>query len=196
MQKKKIVISLIILIIAAAAGVLWYSQKLSEESRCIKKDLSPQYKNFKLLSLIGEVPINWSILRIPESIGNDKLSGLPTGAIGKTEITHGDINGEQVNFYFVSQDIVDSLIQESKADKYNKGYWDAEMIGGIKAEVNIFPLDENGNVSKGDTGGKKYYFKFPSKNIKTLVIWKQTKGNEEFEEGFQHFINSIYFQHD
>ena len=63
------------------------------------------------------------------------------------------------------------------------------------AKVNVFSLDEGGGVSKAGTGGKKYFLTFPDTyNRKTLVIWKQARGDEELEAGFDHFIKAIKFQ--
>ncbi len=152
------------------------------------------YKKFILHSLESEVPENWSVLRIPEMFGRSELSGMPTGAIGTDDITHGDLNWEQVNFYFASQDIIDELIKENKNNNYNTNTtWSNEIVGGIESQVNTFPLDENGKVSKGGTGGKKYYIKLPY-SLKTLVIWKQAKGGAEFEKGFENFIKNVKFE--
>jgi hypothetical protein len=200
-----IIVSAIILFFIIVSGIIYFWQNSKIVS--LKNDLlatrqqltssasKSEYKEFKLLNLKSEVPKNWSILKIPEMVGSNQLLGMPTGAIGKTDITHGDLNWEQVNLYFASQDIIDDLIQESKNNKYNtNSTWTTEIIDGIKAEVNIYPLDEQGSVSKGGTGGKRYFLSLPDNyNIKTLVIWKQTKGGSEFEAGFKHFLNNIKF---
>ena len=161
-----------------------------------RENSSVRYKKFSLLNMESEIPENWSILTIPEMVGDDELTNIPTGAIGKNDVTHGDMNLDQINFYFASKDIADRLIQESKrGEQASDSLWSTETIGGIKARVNVFSLDEGGGVSKAGSGGKKYFLTLPDTyNPRTLVIWKQTRGDEKFEVEFNHFIEAIKFQ--
>ncbi len=140
----------------------------------------------------AEVPSNWSIYINGEN-SFDSLGDRPTYAVGQDSVAFGDTNWNQVDFYFVQNDIIDDLIKKAKAEDSDSQRWTKETIDGVTADVYTMPLD-NGQVTKGGSGGKLYYIRLPytsAGSAKTLFIRKQALGDEAFEAGVSHLIKDL-----
>lgn len=144
-----------------------------------------------------EVPNTWSVFISGDiELPANKLSERKL-AVGSTDVAVGDINWTQADFYFSSGDIAAKLVTDAKAT--DSTGWSQEKIGGLTADVRTFSLD-NGQVTKGGTGGKTYYVSLKSKTVtvnatpvKTMVITKQAKGDTDFENAFSHLVSSFTF---
>ncbi|MBI2117387.1 hypothetical protein HYT95_00655 [Candidatus Peregrinibacteria bacterium] len=156
---------------------------------------SPSYKTVRKsignLNYSFDVPVSWSVAKLPEAVGENALADLPSLSVGQEDVEYGDTNWSQVDVYLVRNDIVDSLIAKEKA--FDPDITSTiETIGGFQATVFTSPLD-NGEVTKGGTGGKRYYIRLPEiKNgLRTLYIQKQAQGDADFEAGFEHLIQTL-----
>lgn len=156
------------------------------------------------------VPIDWSVYHVPEtgtSDGADLLDlGTPFLAVAKDVVKFGDLNGDQVEF-FASTVPFDKwkakLGDKVKKDPANSIH--SATIGGKAAIYLQFPLD-NGEVTKGGTGGRNYIIPVEDNSYiadnflnaidgtKTLIVFKQAQGSPEFEQGFEVLLKSINFQ--
>ena len=105
-------------------------------------------------------------------------------SIGKNGVAYGDMNWTQSDLYFMKGSDVTKLVAEKKAKKEIGVLWSTETINGKTVDVERFPLDENGQVTKGGTGGANYYFSWKEgKGFNQnpydlgLIIAKQAKGD-------------------
>lgn len=144
-----------------------------------------------------EVPEDWSVTLNPESVGivgTNKLPDFPMLSVGQTDVAYGDTNWSQVDFYYSQDDIIDQLIKDNEGFEPSDGET-TEKVAGLPARVFTYSLD-GGQVTKAGTGGKSYYIRLPQNpyGTKTLYIHKQALGDEEFEAGFQHLLQSMNIQ--
>lgn len=141
-----------------------------------------------------EVPINWSVfkegnpgplLEETDRVGRVRSAFL---SVGEEDVSYSDTNWTQVDFYFSNgnfkEDIDYALSYGAVLTK--------EQVGGRFADVITWPLDD-GEVTKGGTGGKEYYIPVedPSGYYKAIVISKQSLGSPAFEEAFKHLIETL-----
>lgn len=207
-KKIWIAIIFVVIIVIVVGGGIYVWQKNNCNS--VKQGLQSQivcpvcltnqtnqagYKEFRVasfgLTVIAEIPKEWSMYQSPDNVGTDKLTDLPTASIGQNDVAFGDMNWSQVDLYFAGNDISAKLVQAAKDANY--GTWSVETISGIKADVVTYPLDD-GKVTKGGSGGKMYFLSRPSiYGVQTVVIRKQALGDEEFENGFKYFIDTLKF---
>lgn len=99
----------------------------------------------------------------------------------------------QIDFYITDYQKGQAELRKVKSEG---GKLSEETIDGVKAGVLQYVLehDENGNpqVTLGASGGKKYYIFFPDFK-KALLIDKQTLGDMDFENAFQHIVQTLKF---
>lgn len=187
---KKTIIACCVLVVVtlgtvAGYSVAWYTSQNSYKTVTIGATWS---------AVTFEIPTSWSVVRNVESVGITTLPDLPTGSVGQTDVAYGDLNWSQVDFLFAYQDIVDRLVAPD--EEVDTGWARSqETVGGVVADVFTFLLDEDGEVSKGGTGGKEYILRIPKEfdGEKTLMILKQAKGDEAFERGFEHLLQTLRF---
>jgi hypothetical protein len=173
------------------------SQKIDESETKIASTEKTTYKKISFLSneINSLIPSNWSVFQSEENIGAKTLSDLPLVSISQDKVKFGDINWSQIDIFFTENNITEQLVQEEENlnKEANKGTWSKEKIGKIEADVITYPLDNN-QATKEKTGGKKYFLTLENGlSAKTMVISKQAKGNQEFEDGFEKFIKSLEF---
>lgn len=135
------------------------------------------------------VPATWSVGYVGEF-----SESAPDLSVGSKDLMYGDTNWEQVDFFHKKEATAD-LVATAKRT-FTGGTWSKETVGGISADVYTHPLD-NGQVTKGGTGGKEYYISVPQPNLyffTTLVITKQAKGDAAFEDGFKTMISTMAFE--
>ncbi len=113
-------------------------------------------------------------------------------SVGQDGVAFGDTNWSQVDFAKMSGEDVKKLKEWYRSTKEAGDRWSVQRMKKVTADVITFPLDD-GKVTKGGTGGKVYFLTWtgPKNADMGLVIWKQAKGNAEFECGVQHFIDTL-----
>ena len=161
----------------------------------------------------GEIPITWSYVFLGD------IGPMPYHEAGwiepdyiqysfaKDAVSYGDTNWTQVDIAFMEGDNLRGWVTYLKADpnfNYYLREWKQEIIDGRTVDVAIFSTEPDETVSKGGTGGKIYFV--PAKSDKEIkgewfaqygvVIHKQALGDEEFEMGFQHFMDTVDFDFD
>ncbi len=154
----------------------------------------------------GEVPSTWSYYfageSMPEPLSNNSLAGRPFFSIAQNGVAFGDMNWNQIDFHKAAGSDVARLIRTMKANN-EPGEWSKETVGGVQADVFTGALD-NGQITKGGSGGKMYFFSWQRRSDSNaaritrtydvgLVIDKQALGDAEFECGFQHLLSNISF---
>lgn len=205
-HKSPVIFAAVGLIVGVAATASIYSAQYSGEN--ITSQTAPVANGYKKLTgmpLNFEVPETWSIYQQAESYGSDTLPVAPNYSVGMNNVAFGDINWTQVDFFVAQGDIVDTLVEKAekeideleKASNYPEyATWSTEKIDDVTAKVVTYGLDEGGQVTKGGTGGKHYYIKLPGTgeyDPKTLVIHKQSLGDDVFEAGFKHMVKTMSF---
>lgn len=150
--------------------------------------VSDSTKKVDLTYFSFEVPLSWSI-----AYPGEFSSSAPYLSVGMKDIAYGDINWTQVDM-----DLEDAIVGTvvAKAQAGNATGWSKETVDGVSVDVYTYELD-NGEVTKGGTGGKVYYLPLPGAAerdySRTLVIKKQAKGDAAFEQGFQQLLTSFRF---
>jgi hypothetical protein len=159
------------------------------------------FKTVTMGPMTFELPVSWSIVNrgdiAPISLPPEDVTYIDSSFVqysfAKEKVAYGDINWEQVDVFFTDNDsVIPTFIErlKSNADAATfTDHWEAQTIGGIHAEVQILKKNPDGSVDKGATGGAYTYF--PEKNI---ILYKQAFGDEAFENGFRHFLESIRFE--
>jgi len=158
----------------------------------------------------GEIPATWSY------VARGDIGPMPYHDEGWIDleyinfsfaqymVSYGDMNWTQADIAFMEGQDLQRWVDHLKNDPNFAQLvqeWTQENIGGRTADVVTFKTEPDGTVSKGGTGGKMYFLAAGSKvpvNFdwiadKGIVISKQSLGNDEFETGFQHFIDTISF---
>jgi len=192
-----IVITVVVTALIVGGGVYAWQRYTPQSTQQNSPTEISEYKKFEMMYyardiITTEIPEIWSMYKNPENLGRDNLSDSPTASIGAKDVRATNFNWQQIDLFYVINDISKSLIEKAKETKY--GTWSKETVGGIEADVVTYPLD-NGEVTKAGTGGKKYFLSLPNiYDVRTLVISKQAKGDEEFENEFAHFIETLKFK--
>lgn len=176
---------------------------------CLTNQIGQEgYKKIDLTQLgmgsanfISEVPISWNVSYSNVEIGStNHLPTKPALSINKDFLTPDGSDITQADIYFVRGDAKDELIKKVGVSELSylgitpsvavprvSGIsWSKENVGGITADVAT-------DAANGYAGNKQYYLTSPD-NSETIMIFKQSGGiNPEFDNGFQHFIDSIKF---
>jgi len=206
--------AIIIVIIAMTIGSLvWIYEKNQPE---INQNFSTQtlskkiiYKNVRVsdsqIAFNFQVPINW-LAETRHDRKTDKSIDLwrpfPNASVsGGENILYTDIGWKQTDFYFIddfpSQDSYFNKLKNNTYNLANNGQWSKETVGGLSAEVFTFPVakDANGGeiIDESYNGGKVYYINLPN-TTKTLIIHKQAKGDNKFENYSKHLFGSLKFE--
>ncbi len=125
-------------------------------------------------------------------------------------IWYTDISWAQIDFQIVDESAEWVVAKVRKDDKKwcdengadmagcgdNMSKWAKAIIDGQNVDFETYATDkdENGNesITKGGSGGKMYYISIPN-STKSLKIWKQAKGEPQFEKDFEHLIQTFKF---
>lgn len=163
--------------------------------------------------LPGKMLEKMSIKEMKKAFENKKTKynynvGFPNASISSGKpidaIWYSDNNASQIDFYVVSNVQAENRLDEIKNSSfYFKGdprtypTITKANVGGFEATLIEFKpgIDNDGNpiITKGESAGKTYYVK--TKEIgKMLVIDKQARGDDEFENNFQHLIETLKFE--
>lgn len=151
---------------------------------------------------------------------DDGFPAYPNASVsGNAQIWYTDTNWQQADFYIVNKSAQEMVLAEknmhenfAKENCANKsssekehtfgcrdedlGIWSTEKVGGRDATMVAYPTDqdEKGNeyISKGGPGNKNFYV--PIDDRRSLVIQKQARGDESYEKGFSHMIETLKFE--
>lgn len=182
----------ILVVLVLLGGFAFYNSYQKQQPK------TPTYKQIELDGFQSEIPSNWSLVIngdtvvTPEKAQGDGLyiPAEATYSFGVNEVSYGDTSWDQVDIYIIQPGEGKKFVPSDHHDP-NTGTWSTEDINGYQAKVFTLNLDE-GEVTKGGTGGKYYYFAKDEGND-FIVIHKQALSGSEFEEGFKHFIESATF---
>lgn len=131
----------------------------------------------------------------------DNWNPFPAASVSASDyIWYTDTSWKQIDFHildsFSSQKTLFNDVFVLKNSQKNDLQWGAEVVDGINADVATFATDkdENGKeyISKGGSGGKMYFVCL-NQGKDMMVISKQAKGDDQFEEGFSNLIKSLGF---
>lgn len=199
MKKFYIWILIAIALILTGGGYYWWQQKY--------QTATSGYKKLDYTDTGGEIPNAWSYsyrgdigpAPLPPAGDNILDSKYILFSFAEHGIAYGDINWSQVDFFEMSYNDVKTMVGNIKAAiKSKPNEWEGVKMsqeiseGNIIANVLTYPLD-NGEVTKGGTGGKTYFIAWKCANGTNagLVINKQALGDKEFEDGFSHYISTM-----
>lgn len=187
-------IILVCLVLLAAAGIVFFQKNAQTVTLNQQNTSVGEYKKFEVAGFESEIPSDWSLVfngeRLITPEFGEYILNNPVASFGIDKVMYGDIAWEQVDVFIAEQDLINKLVPEDRSSNA-EGKWSTENVGGKEAIVFIANLD-NGQVTKGGTGGKTYYFRLAG-ILKTLVISKQSLGGNEFEQVFDHFIKTAKF---
>jgi hypothetical protein len=109
-------------------------------------------------------------------------------SIAQGHISFGDWNATQIDMAIGQGEDLRRVVQTLKSQPAEYGEtWTTETVDGKHADVLNIPLD-NGQVTKGGTGGKVYFITWEDQG---LYMHKQALGDEAFEKGFAHFLETL-----
>jgi hypothetical protein len=185
---------------------------LSAVASCADADSQPG-KGFKCGYLDSEVPETWSAvyngpdivpMRAPRITWYSKDSSYvsitdnkPFYSVAQRMVAYGDMNWSQLDFYYTSGRNVDRTVALLKRYPKSTGIvrWTTDTVAGKPTVVAEYGLD-NGEVTKGGSGGKVYFLTWPFTNEghtyrAGLIIVKQALGDVAFEQGVQRVLGSL-----
>ncbi len=192
-SSKSLAIALFVLLICGAFYFgIWYQKELS-----LKPQQTVSAIRYVPAAFSGEVPSGWSVFHGPDAVPAKDLQSLTSAnqlfasfALGS--VSFGDGAFEQVDFYFLSTSAEQALIDKTKKEGIPITQ---ETVGGMPATVITYPTD-NGQVDKNGSGGKDYILgsgKSPGGFDEFLLMRDWSLGGQEFESGFQHFLQTVDF---
>jgi hypothetical protein len=193
-MKKLLIILPVIMLLAMGCNTYQQANKTDNPNT---QTTTQGYKPFnKLGYFTAEIPSDWSTLYNSENILQKNQQGEyeiaprnSIAAIAKNDISFSDTSWNQVDFYAAESNITDNIKKQFNTG----GSWKKETINNYTADVFTFDLD-NGQVTKGGTGGKIYLFHLPKNYLKTFIIHKQALGDQTFEDDFKHLLTTSKFE--
>jgi hypothetical protein len=194
-MKKFILMSLPFLLLAACATT--NPQSSSTQTSVSSEALAMYKESF----YGGEIPNTWSQVSLGDVVPMPYTENTWIDhqyiifSFGKDNVAFGDTNWTQADFAIMNTGDMSRWVAFLKnSDVFNQSVqqWTQETIDGKTADVATFKTEPDGTVSKGGTGGKMYFISNATNGM-GLVIAKQALGDEEFESGFKHYIETIHF---
>lgn len=158
----------------------------------VVNNLSNQNIQYKETFLSGKIPTDWSEVAMSASSYYDGKSRVYS--FSPNVISFEDISWDQVDFYFLEKEAIDEVLNNAEEAE---GKISSQIIGEKSVTVIQYPLDD-GHVTKGGTGGTSYIVEIPEydwqgSDIKNVLIVKQAFGDEVFEAGVQHYLETVDF---
>ena len=129
---------------------------------------------------------------------------FPMASVSAVEkISYIDWNAKQIDFYS-EKGTVENYIEERKnilkkectenpQSSTCETIWEEETIQSMKVIVEKTPFAEEKEITKENTGEQRYYFSSPDQNT-FLVVKKQARGDNEFEQDFSHLLSALQFE--
>lgn len=154
----------------------------------------------------GEIPSTWShvylgdVVPLPYSENTWMDRQYIQYSFGSRNVAFGDTNWTQADFAMMNMNDMSRWVSFLKNSKEFHQYvqtWTQETIDGKIADVVTLKTEADGTVSKAGTGGKMYFIHDIGSNpdgAYGFIISKQALGDEEFENGFAHYMNTLDFE--
>lgn len=149
----------------------------------------------------GEIPISWSNYDMGDIIILDTWP--PAGgkhmtvvnSIAANKITFGDWNSEQIDIYYLDTAGKGAYLENARDPEQIDVTIAEKFFDEVPVTVITWPLD-NGEVTKGGTGGSSYLFQTSEWNGEPfyVLISKQAFGDPTFEQAFAHYLDTIDFK--
>jgi len=119
----------------------------------------------------------------------ERITNYPNITVADGDhIWYTDTSWKQIDFYVIDDKVAQEKLENEEVQPTKV------VIGGKEANMVQYAVDKDdkGDLlpSKAGTGGRNYYFFFPEIK-KALVIRKQALGDENFEKGFEHILNTL-----
>ncbi len=146
----------------------------------------------------GEIPISWSQYTNYEAAPLESTTFVANSAkfsFAENHVTVSDWNALQVDFYILTKEAADAFIVEAKEFETTDAGIEIkdDLIGGAAATTIKWPLD-NGEITKAGSGGSDYLIKLVYQDSgEYLLMRKQAQGDEEFENAFSNFLDTVDF---
>lgn len=178
------------------APTIVIQQQTTEEEK--PKEIRQQTGEIKKSFYGGEIPVSWSQYANYEAAPlEDVLPKTDSAKFSFSDIrvSFSDWNGTQVDFFLMTEAARNKLLDNAKElAKEEAGIViTEEKIGGVSATIINWPLD-NGEVTKAGSGGSSYVIKLGYKDYaEYLLIEKQAKGDEMFEQAIIHYLKTADF---
>lgn len=168
-----------------------HQQAVTESLNAVQPDQCVEYKSV----MYAEIPCTWSYIRFSEfslvQPGNVlRLEGNSPLSISQGGIFFQELTNEQINVYAIAGKDLIKKIQDLRGE----GDADLEntIIDGREAIILKLPTEPDGSISKAMPGGKAYHIAWQADGRDMgLIISGIARGDESFEKGFQHFIQSF-----
>jgi hypothetical protein len=156
---------------------------------------------YKKTLLGGEIPVGWSEYRAGDVVLVETWpdTDFRSSLIGFSSdwVSYGDWNVNQVDVYIMTEQAANSYFDNAKRMAQNDPGMiiEEKRFDDVPVTVVTWPLDE-GYVTKGGTGGSSYTFKTDAYSDKPsyIIIEKQARGDQFFEDSFAHFIETLDFK--
>jgi hypothetical protein len=151
-----------------------------------------EVSEYKASFLGGFIPADWheiSMLDNEYSEGKSRRYSFSPNAI-----YFGDISWDQVDFYLLAEGAAETLINEVAAEA--DVIISSSTIGTAPVIRIQYPLDGDATTKAG-TGGTSYIIEMPKNQIQNesdprhVLIVKQALAEEDFEKGFQHYLETV-----
>ncbi len=164
------------------------------------------YKTTKsFIDGLAQMPSTWSYLFAGEtalSTQADLHQGLLFSA-AQDGVAFGDTNWNQVDFYKMAGSDVTKLMAEYRKNQNPGDHWETlRLRGGATADVVTRGLD-NGQVTKGGTGGKTLFLRWSTTQKDSqgitrtydfgMLVQKQALGDAAFECGTERLLKTFDF---
>lgn len=148
----------------------------------------------------GEIPENWSVYTRSETpwVNADNFFSEETIAysFGASQVSFPP-NFEQVNIRFMTEDGGKNFINDASLHNIPV---EQKSFDDVPLTLIRWPLDENGQATILGTGGTDYLMQIPIEHSAYpgatgyVMINKVGLGDEEFEEAFAHYLDTIDFK--
>ena len=158
-------------------------------------------KQTKRSFLGGEIPVSWSNYDMGDI--NILDTWPPTGgkymnvvhSIAADEIVFGDWNAEQIDILYLNEQGKNAFVANARDPQQSEVTISEKSFDGVPVTIIMWPLD-NGQVTKGGTGGSSYLFQASETggNPLFILIDKQALGDPAFEQAFAHYLDTVDFK--
>lgn len=209
-MKNSIVLLSGLLLLSACTSPSTEAPEIDRDSDVGNASVITSTEQYKEAFFKGEIPVTWSY------VSNGDIGPMPYSenswiepqyikySFAQYDVAYGDTNWTQVDIAFMEGSDLKRWVEYLKSDSDFEQFvqeWKQETIDGRTVDVVVLSTEPDGTVSKGGTGGEIYFV--PAKSDEEiegewfahygLIIQKQALGEAEFEEGFDHFMETVDF---
>lgn len=125
-------------------------------------------------------------------------SVIPAGAI-----SYGDWNATQIDVFFEEGSVVERVVARKDfiaracavihEQPFCNTAWENTAIQSLSVTIETPEFTPTTGISKENAGGQRYYIAVPGKNA-TLIVRKQSRGDQAFEQGFARLLATLRFE--